>query len=892
MLIEKIENNLIKLLKNIKKEKFIFDFLEAYDLPKATISRLQKGDYNLSKNLNELIWKNKIAFIPIEKDKQDIHQIIDELSKSELPTKHKLRFLIVTNFEEFLSMDLKSKKSLDIKINELYKHFDFFLPLTGLEKSEILSENPVDIKAAEKVGRLYDAILENNISSFTSEKNKHNLNIFLTRLLFCFFAEDSEIFIKDQFTNSIASHTLDDGSDLKEYFEKLFKVLDLEKKENYAKYLSDFPYVNGDLFSKEYKLPNFSKEIRKIIIECGTLDWSQINPDIFGSMLQSVVNKGDRKNLGIHYTSVTNILKVIKPIFLDDLYEEFNNAGEEEKKLKKLLQRIYNIIILDPACGSGNFLIISFKELCKLEIEIYKKLQNIDRVNWSIASSGILLKQFYGIEIDDFAHETTKLSLWLSQHQMNIFFKEVFGDAKASLPLEENKNIICKNALRFDWGNLFLTPENKNKEIYILGNPPYLGSKYQSPKQKEDMDYVFKGSNNYKNLDYISCWFYLGANYIKKHNIKLAFVSTKSICQGEQVYMLWPHIFNLDVAINFAYKPFKWSNNARDKAGVTVVIISLSRNHKNYKLLFDGNTYEKVQNISPYLFKGNNMIVKPEDKSISGLPEMTQGNRPIDGGNLILSPEEKKILISKYSKISKFVRKLVGADEFLNGKERYCLWIKNHQLEEVILIPEIKERISKVKDVRLNSKRKETIKLSKTPHLFADLKEINKSAIIVPSTTSERRMYVPIGFLSNEYIATNLVHIIIDSPIHVFAIISSRMHMIWLFAVSGYLGSSIRYSSNSTYNTFPFPNISDKKKIELEKYSLNILDQREKYSEKTLAELYDPDKMPLPLLDAHKELDLEIERCYREKPFINDEERLEHLFIMYESIKKNEGTLI
>lgn len=768
MLIEKIENSLKKLLKNIKKETFIFDFLEAYDLPKATISRLQKGDYNLSKNCNELIWKKKIAFTSIDKDKQDPHITIDELSKGELPTKYDLRFLIVTNFEEFLAIDLKSKQSLDIKINDLHKHVDFFLPLGGLEKSEILSENLADIKAAEKIGRLYDVILENNILLFKSEKHMHDLNIFLTRLLFCFFAEDLEIFLKDQFTNSIASHTLEDGSDLKEYFEKFFFILNTKDKKNYPKYLSDFPYVNGGLFSGEYKLPNFSKEIRKIIIQCGALDWSQINPDIFGSMLQAVVNNNDRQNLGIHYTSVTNIRKVIKPLFLDSLYEEFNNSKSDEKKLKKLLQRIYNIIIFDPACGSGNFLIISFKELCKLEIEIYKKLQNIDKSNWGMASSGILLKQFLGIEIDDFAHEITKLSLWLAEHQMNISFKEVFGECKPSLPLTDNKNILCENALQVNWEDFCSAKNNKTKEMYILGNPPYLGSSLQSQDQKKDMELVFKGKSNFKNLDYVSCWFYLGSQYISKNNGKLAFVTTKSICRGEQVDMLWPHIFKLNVQIDFAYKQFKWTNNARQKAGVTVAIIGLSKNNNNYKLLFEETTYKKVKNISPYLTNGSNLIIKKIPYSISKFQEMTQGNKAVDGGNLILSEDEKEILIKNHPIALKFIRKLIGAEEFISGKKRYCLWINDEDLKLATQIPSINQRIQKTRQLRLSSKKEATKKLAVRPHQFEDLKEAKKNLIIIPSTTSERRKYIPIGIIDNTYIVTNSAHILIDAPLFFF----------------------------------------------------------------------------------------------------------------------------
>ena len=593
MLIEKIETSLKTLLKKTKKETFIFDFLEAYELPKATISRLQKGDYNLSKNLNELIWKNKIAFIPIEKDKQDIHEIIDELSKSELPTKHKLRFLIVTNFEEFLSMDLKSKKSLDIKINDLHKYVEFFLPLVGLEKNEILSENLADIKAAEKMGQLFDAILENDQSYREEKKKRHNLNVFFSRLLFCFFADDSEIFLKNQFKNSIAYYSKE-KNDLADFLLIIFKILGAKDRKDYPTYLKNFPYVNGGLFLDEFQIPELTNKATKIILQCSELNWALINPDIFGSMMQAVVSENERENLGMHYTSVENIMKVIKPLFLDNILEDLNKANNEEDKLKKVLNRIYNIIIIDPACGSGNFLIISYKELCKVEIEIYKRLQKINKQFWSLAKSGIRLSQFYGIEIDDFAAESSKLSLWITEHQMNLYFKEVFGETKPTLPLGDSGRILCDNATRVDWEDIFFKFNKYKKdtnEIYILGNPPYKGYAERNKDQKQDIE-IALGKNS--KLDYISIWFIKAAKFIRNKNAKFAFVTTNSIHQGEHVSLLWPQILKDDLEIFFSYNSFKWNNNARFNAGVICSIIGVSKKNKNKKKIFSGGLVRDV----------------------------------------------------------------------------------------------------------------------------------------------------------------------------------------------------------------------------------------------------------------------------------------------------------
>lgn len=539
MNIEELEEAIQSLVTNFDKQNFIYDLLLAYGQPKASITRLQKGDYNLAKQSDVVLWKKKLYFRQVAEG--DLHALIDDVQNNPDVTRHRPRFIIITDFKTLLAVDSKTGDTLDTPFLELHRHTDFFLPWAGMEKSQIQSESLADIRAAEKLARLYDIIVQDN--AIKDEADRHRLNIFLSRLLFCFFAND-------QFTNAVASHTTEDGSDLQAYLQKLFAVLNLSERTDYPGYLKAFPYVNGGLFAEESPVPTFSRKARKIIIECGSLNWKAINPDIFGSMIQAVVHNDQRGSLGMHYTSVVNIMKVIAPLFLNDLQEQLEKAGDEPKKLNKLLGRLYHLRIFDPACGSGNFLIIAYKELCKLEQKILQRLKTGQML--SRESSGFIrLSQFYGIEIDDFACQTAKLSLWLADHQMNQAFREVFGDAKPTLPLQEGGQIICGNATRLDWEKV--CPKEDGAEIYILGNPPYLGARMQTKEQKDDLQLVFSGIKGHKNLDYVACWFMKGAIYINHSSAELAFVSTNSICQGEQIALLWPHILSLRMDIRFAH---------------------------------------------------------------------------------------------------------------------------------------------------------------------------------------------------------------------------------------------------------------------------------------------------------------------------------------------------
>ncbi len=881
-----IQATVKKLLASFKQKDFIYNFLLAYGFPKSSIARLQKGDMNLSKVEGEISWKKKLFFKIAENTDTTKH--LAALKDDTKATRHDPRFIIVTDFEKFSALDRKTNETLETTIAELAKHYDFFLPWAGIEKHQLHTENPADVKAAEKMAKLYDEIKKDNTTK--TKEDVHSLNVFLTRLLFCFFAEDTGIFDKHQFTAAIVSHSQQDGSDLNTQVNKLFEVLNTEKskRKNLSAYLDAFDYVNGGLFKNKHRTPTFTKHSRQALIDSGELDWSEINPDIFGSMIQAVVTPDHRGSMGMHYTSVPNIMKVIEPLFLTELYEALEAAKGNLKKLNALLLRIQNIKLFDPACGSGNFLIIAYKALRTLEMELFKAINTASKA-YIQQYSGIKLNNFFGIELDDFAHEVAILSLWLAEHQMNqLFFKE-FGRAKPALPLQETGKIVHGNATRLDWEKV--CPKNVGDEIYILGNPPYLGFSIQDGNQKEDILIVFKEKIK---LDYISCWFIKASNYIIEINAKFSFVTTNSICQGEQVSLLWPLIHKKKLEIEFAYPSFKWGNNAKAKAAVICAIIGIRNISLKKKYLFSESRIIEAKNINAYLTNGNNLIIERISNPISNLPEMILGNSPFDGGNLILSNDEKNQLVKNYPSSQKYLKKLLGAAEFMQKEYRWCLWIETKDLDKAVEIHEIKERILATKQMRVDSPDSGTNKLAIRPHQFRDRTCAKTHSILVPRVGSSRRTYIPCGYITDGSIIGDSAQVVYDSALFVFGVLSSLIHIVWVKAVAGYLKSDYRYSSVLCYNTFPFPQISESQKQELEKHVFRIIEERERHSEKTLAQLYDPDKMPEGLREAHRQNDLAIERCYRSTPFESDEERLEYLFKLYEQMiaaEKTKGTL-
>src|SRR5690554_2122248 len=683
-----IQHKVQDIIDNLSKEEFIYDLLLAYGISKTSVTRLKKGDYNFSKVEGEILYKKKIFFK--EEASEKLLSSIEDISKEERILKQKPRFAVLTDYKQIAAKDLKLGKNLDIPLKELPNYFDFFLPLAGSEVYNASNDNEADRNASYKMADLYDLLIEENPSIYNSKESIHNLNIFLSRLLFCFFAEDTEIFEQDSiFTNSLAQHTAENGKDTHTFLDDLFDRLNTKDADlaEVPNYLTKFPYVNGGLFKEKINSPIFTPKARKTLIDLGELQWSEINPDIFGSMIQAVVDKDYRSDLGMHYTSVENILKLIKPLFLDELYEAYENATTINQ-LQKLINRIATIKFFDPACGSGNFLIITYKEIRLLEILILEKITDLEGQSPTIKWTSIQLSQFYGIEIDDFAHEMAILSLWLAEHQMNKVFEDRlsdYGKSKPILPLKEAGQIQQGNATRVDWKEV--CPISNDDEVYIIGNPPYLGSRNQDKDQKEDMKFVF--SKDYKSLDYIAAWFYKGAKYIEGNNTKCAFVSTNSVCQGDQVALTWSRILSDRIEIDFAYQSFKWVNNAKGNAGVTVIILGLRNVSNQPKYLFKDKFKQEAKNINPYLVDASNIVVKGVSSPLSKFPEMRYSNMPNDGGNLILSKEERDEILKNNSVKNYWIKEFIGSSEFIRGKQSFCLSIDDEDLDEATKVSEI-----------------------------------------------------------------------------------------------------------------------------------------------------------------------------------------------------------
>lgn len=878
----KIEQDIKLLIDNpIDKSSFIYDFLLAFGTAKSNVARLKTTSINKAEGVGNVEWKSKLIFYHVEKN-DELVNTFNRLKLNFSNSKLNPRFIIVTDFKTLYSYDTKHDDTLNIEFKDLTINVDFFFPLAGIEKFEAPEEAKADVKAAEKMAKLFELLSFDN--PLNTNEEVHNLNIFLTRLLFCFFAEDTNLFDNKLFTNSVSAYTNKDGSDTDLYIQRLFAQLNVVSNKNDESIdLRKFPYVNGGLFRVSYPIPKFSPRSRQQLLNCGQLDWSEINPDIFGSMIQAVVKTEKRGLLGMHYTSVPNIMKVIKPLFLDALYEEYDKCiakdyKEKQKGLNALLNRLANIKIFDPACGSGNFLIIAYKELRILEIKIIKELGLME-------FSNITLNQFYGIEIDDFAHETALLSLWLAEHQMDIQFAKELGQFKSPLPLQESGNIVCGNATRLNWKEI--CPNHNNEEVYVLGNPPYLGGKLQEEEQKKDLLYVSQVVDRpCKNLDYIACWFILGAKYIYNTKSQYAFVTTNSICQGEQVELLWPYIIDNKLEIGFAHLSFKWSNNAKNNAGVTVAIINVRNICNKPKYIYYEEKIRLVNNINPYLAESTNIIVGRSSEPISKFPKMYFGSMPRDGGHLLLTTEEKIKLIEQYPDLKTIIKRNIGSAEFIRGLDRYCFWITEDNKNLAYKTPPVFERLKKVESFRLESNAESTRLYADRPYMFVQRAYQETNSIIIPRVSSERREYIPIGLLDSSTIISDSAMAIYYAELWLFGVLTSRMHMVWVKAVAGRLKTDYRYSAQLCYNTFPFPNITNRQKELLDDFVDRVMEERYKEQSKTFAELYDPDKMPQGLRDAHRELDLYIDSIYRQKPFENDEERLSHLFTMYERMTK------
>lgn len=878
------------------KDEFIYGFLDAYGFAKSTITQIRNGGVrNVAKVTGDIALKGQLYFRTTPKD-TNVHEAAESLKDSDAIKAQKIRFIIVTNFHELVAYDLKANERMETLLTELHQQYAFFLPLAGIEKSYTHTESVADVKAAEKMGQLFDLIRERN--KISTPEEAHALNVFLTRLLFCFFAEDTGIFGKNQFTDAIKSTTQENGDDLSVFLCKLFSSLNEPResslRKSMPKHLSDFPYVNGGLFETTTSVPVFGAKSRRLLLECSTLDWSQINPDIFGSMFQAVIDEDQRGTLGQHYTSVSNIIKVIKPLFLDKLLAELERSRGNAKKLQALLERIASIKVFDPACGSGNFLIIAYKEMRRLEMEVFRTLNEVSQQN-VIFMTGIKLSQFYGIEIDDFAHEIALLSLWLAEHQMNQEFEAAFGLMEPMLPLKASGNIVHGNSLRLDWAEVCPSVDAAGNphEVYICGNPPFHGNKNRTEQHIDDMAHVLGHINGYGRLDFVASWLLLGAKYSEGAKSEVAFVVTNSLCQGEQVSLIWPEVFKRGLSIAFAYSTFEWKNQAKGNAGVHVAVIGISSCRSDKQLFTLDHNKEWLchtcKNISPYLSPGPSLIVSPSRRTLSkGVTPMENGSEYSNSEPLILSPDERASLQGKPEE--KWVKKLVGASEFINAKERYCLWMVNAAQADIESSVFLSNRIEQTRAIRLSKSNAGVQDSAKKPHLFKIPNHPESGHyILVPRVSSVRRPYVPIGFLDSNTVATNKVQIIPNGSLFEFGIITSEMHMDWMRAVGGRLKSDYSYSATLVYNTYPWPDITDAQRKQIEALAEDILMARENYPDKPLAYLYDPDTMPNDLMAAHKALDDAVERLYRRTPFRDAVERLEHLFARYETLIAQES---
>ncbi len=889
--------------------EFIYDLLRIFaGYGDGQIRRTKDGPGNLAKDGETVLIKNLVAYREavvntLDGDCSAMYDIINAMRNDAKIVKHSPRLYITSNGAYVVAYDPKENDWYENRIDLLWKDFEFFTPLAGIEKIQFTAEAEADVKSAELMAKLFDDIRRYN--DIRDPQTVHALNVFMSRLLFCFFAEDTGLFPEDNlFTNTLKTHTKEDGSDLGEFIDRAFLAMstnDSAVLSTLPKLYEVFPYVNGGLFRDRYPIPVLSRRARTLILNCGEYNWREINPDIFGSMIQAVVTPEHRAGLGMHYTSVPNIEKVIRPLFLDALEEEFEAACAEARekmskkanhdrasqRLRNLLNRLSNIKFFDPACGSGNFLIITYKRLRELEIRIWKAMREITGMAL-LPFPNITLTQFYGIELDEYAAETATLSLWLAEHQMNVKFQEELFVLPETLPLKPSGHIVCGNACRLDWDTV--CPHTPEDEVYIMGNPPYLGSKLQDDAQKEDMRIAMQGTDAAKTVDYIAAWFWKGAKYIRGTKAKYAFVTTNSISQGEQVAMLWKPIFDLGLEIFFARTSFKWSNNAKYNAAVIVAIIGVSNKSTEIKRLFSEATLseKKVVSINPYLSEGDSLIVPRTNVPPKGLPELLFGSMPRDGGFLNFDRTIAERISLENPKASKFIKRYIGSQEILQGLERFCLWIDDtkEDVELAYSVPEIAQRLESVKMEREQSNADSTRAYANRPHMFVQRAYKPTDAILIPRVSSERRLYVPIGYVSKDTVISDSAFAIYNAEKWLFALLTSKFHNLWVRTVGGRLKTDIRYSATLCYNTFPFPKLTTAEKEELERLAQNILNIRDENFDMTLGEMYNPESMPEELREAHHQLDLAVERIYRPEPFTSDEERLEHLFKLYAKMTK------
>ncbi|HTU81355.1 MAG TPA: DNA methyltransferase [Candidatus Acidoferrales bacterium] len=890
--------------------EFPFAFLVAFANKETTIKRLRTRDGNYSDRGGVLQRNNAhIAVFP----NGDVGKGLAELKASPATAKHKARFAIATDGEWFEAEDLDSGETVACAYSNFPNHFGFFLPLAGISTVRQVRENSFDIRATSRLNRLYIELLKENPDWGTTAR-RQDMNHFMARLIFCFFAENTGIFNEGLFTYTVEQMSTKDSSNAHEVISTLFRAMDTKREDHGSagipRWADSFPYVNGGLFAGDPQVPRFTRAARSYLLHVGKLDWTQINPDIFGSMIQAVADDEERGALGMHYTSRPNILKVLNPLFLDDLRERLREAGDNARKLLNLRSRITRIRVFDPACGSGNFLVIAYKEMREIEAEINRRRGEPEQ------KSRVPLTNFRGIETRGFAAEIARLSLIIAEFQCDVLYRGKQLALAEFLPLQKENWIVQGNALRLDWlsvcppagsgvrlrgDDLFATPlgqteidfENEGGETYICGNPPYQGAREQSPEQKEDLRLVFdKRIRSWKSLDYVTAWFLKAADYGQSTNTTSAFVATNSVCQGQHVPILWPHILGAGNEIAFAHTSFKWSNLASHNAGVSVVVVGISTHAPTIRRLFsvsdDGvSIVKETENINPYLAAGPNIIVSKRSHPLSGIAEMNYGNYPGDGTHLTLSALEASEFIKRRPDLKSIIRPVYGAREFINGLSRFCLWIDDTDLEAARSDVHVLAKIEAVRQHRLKSDDVSLNKLARRPHQYRDRNVARHHLILAPTVSSEQREYIPPDLKSANSVTTNQAFALYDAPLWNLALIASRMHLVWIATVCGKHESRYRYSNTLGWNTFPLPTLTDKMKADLTRSAEDILLAREAHFPATIADLYDAESMPANLRSAHERNDEVLERIYIGRRFKNDTERLEKLFELYLKLDAN-----
>ncbi len=885
--------------------EFPYAFLEAFGRKATEIKKLRKGDTNKS-DLGGVLQRNNIHIATCAPGA--VSDTLVALKNSAATTKFKAKFILATDGQEFEAEDLMGGETVACTFQQFPDHFGLFLPLAGISTVKQIRESAFDIKATGRLNRLYIELLKDNPDWGTAER-RHDMNHFMARLIFCFFAEDTDILNgEDLFTATVDQMSNRDGSNTHEVISEIFRAMNtaIPKRAaaNLPRWADAFPYVNGGLFSGSTEVPRFSKIAQRYLSHIGGLDWTKINPDIFGSMIQAVADEDERSVLGMHYTSVPNILKVLNPLFLDDLNAALEEAGDSRRKLANLRARIAKIRVFDPACGSGNFLVIAYKELRAIEAVINERRGEADR------KTDIPLTNYRGIELRDFSAEIARLALIIAEYQCDVTYRGQKEALAEFLPLDSQNWITCGNALRLDWlsicpptgtgvkfqsEDLFQSPldqaqidfENEGGETFICGNPPYKGTKNQSEEQKSDVAAVFSHHTNaYKSLDYVACWFIKAAEYTTATPAQVALVSTNSICQGGQVPLLWPLIFSLGLEIQFAHTSFLWSNLASHNAGVTVAVVGFgpknNRPKKIYSIDGGGRAIEKsVPEVNAYLVPGTNVIVNKLQNPRLGVPAMSLGNQPYEGNRLILDSDEYASLDVPESVKEKFFRQFYGSSEFIRGGRRFCIWIPDQDPKDAMEHPEIKQRIEQAKKWRLESTRPATRAMASRPHQFCEMNIGKEKTLIVPIRSSKNREYLPVGVVGNRAVVSNLAYALYDAPYWCMAIIASKLHLVWIATVCGRMKTDYSYSNKMGWNTFPVPKLTEKNREDLTRCAEDILLAREAHFPATIAELYNPETMPENLRAAHDRNDETLERIYIGRRFKNDTERLEKLFDMY-----------